>query len=125
LPLVPHWASVTHVPHVPVTQAMPPPHWLLAVHAEQTPLMHASPDNPRGLPKDCWLQSKKVVQGPHTPFTQACVVGQPIGQLQPSEVLDGEQMPDAHDSPVAQSPSTVHVHCMPECVAAHMAFGPH
>jgi hypothetical protein len=29
-PLGPHWALVTHVPHVPETQAMPPPHWLLA-----------------------------------------------------------------------------------------------
>jgi hypothetical protein len=34
-------------------------------------------------------------------------------------------MPDPQVSPVAQSPSMVHVHCMPEWVAAHVAVGPH
>jgi hypothetical protein len=124
-PLVPHCASVTHVPHVPVTHAMPPPHWLLAVHAEQTPLMHASPIGACGLPKGCVLQSRNVEHGPHTPFTQACPAGQPIRKLQPCVVPDGVQIPEAHDSPDAQSPSTVHVHCIPECVAAHFALGPH
>jgi hypothetical protein len=34
---------MTHVPHVPCTQAWPPSHWLFDVHIEHAPFRHTRP----------------------------------------------------------------------------------
>jgi hypothetical protein len=117
-PVVPHWALVTHVPHVPATQASPPPHWLLAVHAEHLPLMHASPLAVPG-PNPPVLQSANVVHAPQTPLMQAWPLGQP------GKHCGGEQTPPVHVSPAAQSVLTEQAHCDVVCVAMQVAVGPH
>ena len=114
---------MAHVPHVPPTQAIPPPHWLLAVHAVQTPAMHTSPGSGCG-PNVDWLQSPNVEHAPHVLLTHPCPVGHPSGGLQPGGLVT-VQMPAAQVSGDAQSPFTVHVHCMPVWVDAHVAVGPH
>lgn len=89
--------------------------------------MQARPGGGWGVPKGCVLQSWKVVQGPQVPLMQACpfwhsLPGPPtLHPVRPEK----EQTPDWHDSPDVQSVSWVHVHCIPECVAAQVAVGPH
>jgi hypothetical protein len=109
------------VPQVPPTHAIPPPHWLLAVHAVQTPPMQARPCGFWGIGTS--LHSAKLEQGPHVPLLHTCPIGQPM-KLQEVELL-GEQIPDEQVSGGVQSVSTVQVHCIPLCVAAHVAVGPH
>jgi hypothetical protein len=62
---------MTHVPHVPCTQAWPPSHWAFVVHATHAPLMQASPlgDVPRPS-SPAWMQSPFVEHAPHRPAMQ-------------------------------------------------------
>jgi hypothetical protein len=119
-PVGPHCAPVTHVPHVPVTQAIPPPHWLFAVHAKQPPSTQASPDGAtRGPSYGNWLQSAKLVQDPHVSLMHVC----PSGQARQGGAL--EHPPETQVSPGAQSASAEQVHQYPVWVAAQVAPGPH
>jgi hypothetical protein len=84
--------------------------------------MHVSPlAIMPGMSRPDSSQSAKVAHAPHVPLMQACPFEQPIGKLQ----WGGRHIPPRHSSPGAQSVACEHVHWDVECVAVHVAVGPH
>jgi hypothetical protein len=113
-----HWALVTQVPHVPLTQACPPPHWLLAEHEPQAPWTQASPpDCCVGPNAPIWLQSAYVEHAAHAPAIHAC----PFAQSAPDWHAPHCPTFARHPSPDWQSAAVEHEHTP----LWQVAVGPH